>query len=84
MTIFFNSLKGTASIPYSRVIEISQHGNIITITYDGKEYGWLDEEKFVPKVNSEDVKFDTDELANMQMRSFYKACENNKGAFFFG
>lgn len=84
MTIFFNSLKGTVAIPFSRVIEISQRGNTITIAYDGKELTWLDEEKFVPKINIEDIKFDTDNLANMQMRSFYKACDSNKAAFFFG
>lgn len=84
MTIFFNSLKGTVAIPYSRIIEISQHGKTIYISYDGKEYSWLDEEKFVPKVNVDEIKFDTEELANMQMRGFYKACENHKGAFFFG
>jgi len=84
MTIFFNNSEGTNSIPYNRVYSISQSGTKIYISYDGGELTWLDEEKFVPKINVETVNFDSEALANQQMRSFYRACENNKGAFFFG
>lgn len=84
MTIFFNNSKGTVAIPYGRIYEISQHGNIISISYDGGEMTWLDEEKFVKKISVDNIFFDNENFANNQMRGFYKACENNKGAFFFG
>lgn len=84
MVIFGNNSSGTFSIPFARVYQISQRGKIISISYQGGEFTWLDEEKFVPKINHEDIHFDTEELANIQMRAFYKACETNKGAFFFG
>ena len=84
MTIFYNSSNGVSAIPYNRILEIIQNDDTIKISYDSKEYTWLDEEKFVPKTNSQNIKFDSVDLANEQMRSFYKACEQRKGAFFFG
>lgn len=84
MTIFFNSPRGTIAIPYDKICEIRQHRDKIYISHEAQAGGWLDEENFVTKVTIEEIFFDSADLANSQMRGFYKACENNKGAFFFG
>lgn len=84
MVIFINNKLGTVAIPFERIYQIEQQKNKILISYHGGEFTWLDEEKFVPSVNHEDIIFENEQLANTQMRYFYKACESNKGAFFFG
>jgi len=84
MMIFFNKFNGITAVPDSRILEIWQHENIISISYDIKEYTWLDEEKYVPKPTVIDVHLESEENAVNKLKEFYTACKSGKTTFFIG
>lgn len=84
MMIFFNKFNGITAVPDTRILEIWQHENIISISYDIKEYTWLDEEKYVPKPTVIDVHLESEENAVDILKKFYTACKNNEKTFFIG
>ena len=84
MMIFFNKFNGITAVPDNRILEIWQHENIISISYDIKEYTWLDEEKYVPKPTVIDVHLESEESAVNILKKFYTACKNNEKTFFIG
>ncbi len=84
MMIFCNCSIGVVAIPQERIYKTTQASNQITISYDGGEMTWLDEERYVRKISYEKVVFETEELATANMQDFYRACRDGKSVFYFG
>ena len=86
MLLFTNYLGIRIIIPLNRVYEIKASGKTIAIDYDGGEITYLDNEgsAVAPKVETIKINFENEDELDKIMRQFYKACNNNAGAFFFG
>lgn len=84
MFVFFGSDMRVA-IPATKISHIVQHDNRIDIFFNSGEYVWADdvENTAFPKLETFSLKYETKEIAEDVMRSFYVACEQNKGAFYF-
>lgn len=70
-------------VPLERVYEIYSFGCDIYVNYDNGELVET-EGKFLKKIESIKMTFDSADDANKIFRQFYKACSVNAGAFYFG
>ena len=74
------------AIPENKIFNINLIGNYITINYDGGEIAYLsdsDSNAVAPKIETLRLAYDSSEIATDVMRSFYAACVNKEGAFYF-
>ena len=91
MTVFINrGLTGNCAeirlaIPMEKISYVQQRGKTINIAYNSGEYTFLNEvcTVAVPKVETVSITYDRTDIADDVMRSFYVACEQGKGAFYF-
>lgn len=84
MVVFCNFISGKIAIPKERIYQVRQVGCKIEIFYDSGDITWLNETQFCKQISSETVKFDSEELAVENFRSYYNACIKGSGAFYFG
>lgn len=74
------------AIPENKIFNIRLIGNYIAINYNGGEITYLsdsDSDSIAPKIETVRIAYDSDEIATDVMRSFYAACVNKEGAFYF-
>lgn len=83
MMVFFGEDRKIA-ISNSRIYQVVQYKTTIEIFYDSGEISFLENETVVPKIDSVKISFEEEELAIDNFRAYYKACEMNRGAFYFG
>ena len=71
-------------IPLERVYNIIHSSCRININYDSGELMEVAENTYQPKIDTASIVYDDTDSAEKTLRQFYKACNNNAGAFFFG
>lgn len=72
-------------VPSEKICRITLSGKKITLYYDSGECTFLDSTgaSVAPKIDSVVSNYETEEIASDVLRSFYVACRNNEGAFYF-
>lgn len=73
------------AISSSRIIKVMQFANKISVYYDTGEVDYIGDngESVVSKIDIITMNYSTEENAIDVMRSFYVACAEKKGAFYF-
>lgn len=84
MLLFVTTSEGQIIIPLARVYNIVLSSCSVVINYDCGDIVWLDGDKYEKKIETVRSVYDSPDEANKVIRQFYKACNNNAGAFFFG
>lgn len=70
-------------IPLARVLDVIAFSKSIVINYDNGELMEV-EGNMVKKIESVKIKFDSTDEVDRIIKQFYKACNNDVGAFYFG
>lgn len=70
-------------IPLSRMFEIMSSGCSVVINYDSGEVIET-EHGYIKKIETIKITLDSPDDVDKIIRQFYKACNNNAGAFYFG
>lgn len=83
MLLFMKISGGQVIIPTERIYNICAVGCRVSVNYDSGELLEVGS-MYQKKIETVSVVFDSDDLVNKILRQFYKACNNNAGAFFFG
>lgn len=84
MFLFFYTKGKRIIIPENRVCSIVQSGKRINCLYETGEFTYLTEKDSIQKLDNIQIEFDTEEIADDVMRSFFVACTKNEGGFYFG
>lgn len=87
MILFVNSklndVNSKVVIPFERVFNIWASGCNINISYDSGEFTEV-EGNFLPKIEILYIHYNNADEVNKIIRQFYKACNDDKKAFYFG
>lgn len=81
--LLFTGIKERVIIPLSRVYNICSSENRIIINYNCGDLINV-EGNCVPKIETVRVILDSSDEVDKTIRQFYKACQSNAKAFFFG
>ena len=82
--LLFTGSDSRVVIPLNRVYNIVTSGCSIIINYDCGDLIWLAESHYEKKIETTRVTLDSPDEVDKVMRQFYKACNANSGAFYFG